>query len=165
MGAKIPITHLPTGTEGYGQLSISTSAQRAVQANHNAAGLWALVGAPADVDKLKAGGPGNSAAIVAHSTDSHIALSADSQLGIAVQGISHNAKSAAISGSNPGGLAGSFNGNMVVSGLATIGTLTTTGAVSFPTVSVTGNINLSGVLNVAAGGDIQLAGRRLRRAV
>jgi hypothetical protein len=158
LGAKVPITHLPQGTEGYGQLSISTSAQKVVQANHNAAGLWALVGTPADVDKLKAGGPGNSAAIVAHSTDSHIAVSADSQSGIAVQGISHNVKAAAISGSNPGELAGSFNGNVIVTGLATIGTLTTTGAVSFPTVSVTGNISLAGVLNVAAGGDIQLAG-------
>jgi hypothetical protein len=116
------------------------------------------VGAAADVDKLKTAGPQTGAAVVGHSTDRHTAIAGDSQLGIGVSGTSHNVKTAAISGTNPGGLAGSFNGNVVVTGLATLGTLTTTGPVSFPTVSVTGNINLSGVLNVAAGGDIQLAG-------
>ena len=157
MGIKLS-THLPQGIEGYGQLSISSSALRTVQATLNAAGVWALVGAPADVDKLKAGGPANSAAVVAHSTDSHIAIAGDSQMGIGVSGTSHNVKAAAISGTNPGGLAGSFNGSVVVTGLATLGTLTTTSTASFPAVVVNGNISLSGVLNVAAGGDIQLAG-------
>ncbi len=158
MQTKIPMTHLPEGTEGYGQLSISSSALRIVQATLNAAGVWALVGPAADVDKLKAGGPAASAAVVAHSTDSHTAVAGDSQLGIGVSGTSHNPKAAAISGTNAGGLAGSFNGNVVVSGLGTFGTLTTTSTASFPAVNVNGNINLSGILNVAAGGDIQLAG-------
>ena len=157
MGVKLS-THLPTGTEGYGQLSISTSAVRIVQTSLAAAGVWALVGAPADVDKLKAGGPQTSAAVVGHSTDSHIAIAGDSQLGIGVSGTSHNVKAAAVSGTNPGGLAGSFNGNMVVTGLGTFGTLTTTATASFPHIAVTGNIDVTGIVNVAAGGDIQLAG-------
>jgi hypothetical protein len=115
------------------------------------------VGSAADVDKLKAAGPAKSAAVVAHSTDNHIAIVADSQLGVGVSSTSHNPKAAAISGTNPGGVAGSFTGNVVVSGLGTFGTLTTTSTASFPTVVAT-NIQLNGVLNVAAGGDIQLAG-------
>jgi hypothetical protein len=158
MEMKFAGTQFLQGTEGYGQLSISSSALRIQAATLNAAGVWALVGAAADVDKLKAAGPANSAAVVAHSTDSHIAIAGDSQMGIGVSGTSHNAKAAAISGTNPGGLAGSFNGNVVVTGLGTFGTLTTTSTASFPNVNVTGNINLSGILNVAAGGDIQLAG-------
>ena len=158
MEMKFSSTHILQGTEGYGQLSISSSGIRIVAATLNAAGVWAMVGAPSDVDKLKTGGPATSAAVVAHSTDSHIAIAGDSQLGIGVSGTSHNAKAAAISGTNPGGLAGSFNGNVEVTGLGTFGTLTTTSTASFPTVNVTGTINLSGILNVAAGGDIQLAG-------
>jgi hypothetical protein len=157
MGVRLS-DHLPQGIESYGQLSISSSAVKIVEITANAAGIWALVGAPADVDKLKAGGPASSAAVVAHSTDSHIAVAGDSQLGVGVSGTSHNVKAAAISGTNPGGLAGSFNGNIVVSGLGTFGTITTASTASFPHIAVTGNIDISGVLNVAKGGDIQLAG-------
>src|SRR5450631_4500540 len=137
METKFSATQFVQGTEGYGQPSLSSSALRSVPATLNAAGVWALVGASTDVDKAKTAGPATSAAVVAHSTDSHIAIAGDSQMGIGVSGTSHNVKAAAISGTNPGGLAGSFNGNVVVSGLGTFGTLTTTSTASFPTVSVT----------------------------
>ena len=97
MGMKVSSTHLLQGTEGYGQLSISSSAVRIVAATQNAAGAWALVGAAADVDKLKAAGPATSAALVAHNTDSHIAVAAESQMGIGVSATSHNSKAAAVS--------------------------------------------------------------------
>jgi hypothetical protein len=158
MEMKFSSTHMLQGTEGYGQLSISSSALRAMTTALNAAGVWALVGAAADVDKAKAAGPANTAAVVAHSTDSHIAIAGDSQLGIGVSGTSHNVKAAAISGTNPGGLAGSFNGNVEVTGLGTFGTVTTTSTASFPHIVVKGNIDISGIMNVAAGGDIQMAG-------
>jgi hypothetical protein len=158
MEMKFSSTHLLQGTEGYGQLSISSSAVRIVAATQNAAGVWALVGPSGDVDKLKPAGPATSAAVVAHSTDNHIAIAGDSQLGIGVSGTSHNVKAAAISGTNPGGLAGSFNGNVVVSGLGTFGTLTTTSTASFPHIAVTGNLDISGIINVAVGGDIQMTG-------
>ncbi len=158
MEMKFSSTHMLQGTEGYGQLSISSSPVRAMTTALNAAGVWALVGASADVDKAKTAGPANSAAVVAHSTDSHIAIAGDSQLGIGVSGTSHNVKAAAISGTNPGGLAGSFNGNVVVTGLGTFDTITTTSTASFPHISVTGNVDIAGIINVAAGGDIQMAG-------
>ena len=158
MGMKVSSTHMLQGTEGYGQLSISSSAVRIVAATQNAAGAWALVGPAVDVDKLKAAGPATSAAVVAHSTDSHIAVAADSQMGIGVSATSHNPKAAALSATNPGGHAGSFNGNVAVTGLGTFGTLTTTSTATFRGVAVNGNINVSGIIYVAAGGDIQLAG-------
>jgi hypothetical protein len=147
-------------TEGYGQLSISTSGMKADLVSGGAAGaagVWALIGAAADVDKAKAGKPQDSAAVVAHSTDGHAAVIGDSQAGVGVAGISHNAKTAAVSGSNPGGLAATFDGNVVVQGIGSFYTITASASATFNAVTVKGNINLSGVITIASGGDIQFA--------
>jgi hypothetical protein len=165
--------HFPTqfsqpveGTEGYGQLSISTSALKTQPLSGDAsgaAGVWALIGAPADVDKAKVGSPQDSAAVVAHSTDGHAAVIGDSQAGVGVAGISHNAKTAAVSGSNPGGLAGSFDGNIVVEGIGSFYTITASASATFNTITsnsditVKGGINLSGIITIASNGDIQFA--------
>lgn len=153
-------------TEGYGQLSISTSGLKAEVLNSiaaGAAGVWALIGAAADVDKAKAAGPQDSAAVVGHSTDGHAAVIGDSQAGVGVAGISHDPKMAAVSGSNANGLAGSFTGNLVVTGAATFGSVSSKAAGSFATLSTTsdltvgGQINLTGFINIASGGDIRFA--------
>ncbi len=132
-------------------------------ATKDAAGVWALIGAPSDVDKAKAGGPQGSAAVVAQSTDSHTAIAGDSQLGIGVAGTSHSPTAAAIAGTNPNGLAASFNGNMVVTGHGAFGTLASTAAASFASLATTGdvtfggNINMTGVIKLGGAGDIQFA--------
>lgn len=161
------MSSLPQQVEGYGQLSISTSGLREatlITGVSGAAGVWGLIGAPADVDKAKSAGPQSNAAIVGHSTDSHAAIIGNSQAGIGVEGISSNPSAAAVSGSNPNGLAGSFNGSLTVTGLATFGTLTSRGAASFPSVSTTGNmqvggqLNVTGVINLGQGSDVRFAG-------
>ena len=152
-------------TEGYGQLSISTSGMKAQIVNSiaaGAAGVWGLIGAAADVDKAKAAGPQDSAAVVAHSTDGHAAVIGDSQAGVGVAGISHNPQTAAVSGSNANGLAGSFTGNLVVTGAATFGSVNSRAAGTFASLStgdmtVGGQVNLTGVINIGSGGDIRFA--------
>ncbi len=147
-------------TEGYGQLSISSSglkSERVSGGAGGAAGVWGLIGAPSDVDKAKPGGPKDSAAVVGHSTDDHAAVIGDSQAGVGVAGISHNTKAAAVSGHNPGGLAASFNGNVVVTGSGSFATLTTTATATFHTIAVNGNINLAGIISIASSGDVQFA--------
>jgi len=164
-GVDRPISGI-SSTEGYGQLSISSSGLRAegVSFTGGAAGVWGLIGAPADVDKAKPAGPQDSAAVVAHSTDGHTALIANSQNGVGVAGISHNPKTAAVSGSNPNGLAGAFTGNMTVTGAASFGSVHSPGAGSFASLTSAGNlavagqINLTGIISIAQGGDIKFAG-------
>jgi hypothetical protein len=154
-------------TEGYGQLSISTSGVRPEFLSgivSEAAGVWGVIGATADVDKAKPTGPQDSAAIVGYSTDGHAAVIGNSKAGIGVQGISHSPQKPAVSGSNPNGLAGSFTGNVTVSGLGSFGSLTSTGAASFGSVSshgdatVGGQLTVAGVIHLGQGGDIQFAG-------
>ena len=101
--------------------------------------------------------------MVAHSPDGHTAIAGDSQNGIGVAGTSHNPKTAAIAGTNPNGLAASFNGNMVVTGHGAFGSLASTAAASFSSLTTTGdltcsgNINMGGVIKLGGGGDIQFA--------
>ena len=154
---------VPQGVEGYGQLSISSSPVEIIS-NGGAAGVWALIGGPAAVDQAKAGKPQGSAAVVAHSTDGHAAIVADSVAGVGISATSHIASAAAISGSNPNGLAGSFNGNVVVtgsltsSGAATVGTLAAKADVSVGgNVTVNGGMTVAGVINIGTAGDVQFA--------
>lgn len=85
---KAPITNT-IQTVGYGQLSISSSALVLAQDRKNAAGVWALVGAPAEVKTLEAAGPAQTAAVVAYS--SSLAVYAESKTGPAVKGMSASA--------------------------------------------------------------------------
>ena len=109
-----PISSIPTGTTGYGQLSISSSAGLAID-RKNATGVWALVGTPDEVKAFQAAGPAQIAAIVA-SANADQALYAASKTGRSITGVSVSATGVYGTSTSGRGIEGWSTTNYGVSG-------------------------------------------------